>query len=178
MSLLPNLFHGRRRTIPGFVAAASTISALLGCTVLAGWASDSPTLRSVIPGAVEMKANTAVALIACGLSLALAIASAARARRVSDVLAVFVALLGAATLCEYAFGWQLGIDWLLVHDTDNDFSRGKARMSTYSAVTFASFGAAMMARSIRLPSWLIQALGAVVTAIGLLSILGYLWNAS
>jgi hypothetical protein len=43
--------------------------ALLGLLVLVGWLGGVPALKSVLPGAVEMKANTAVALVLASLSI-------------------------------------------------------------------------------------------------------------
>jgi hypothetical protein len=45
------------------------LSAALGATVLAGWAFDVPLLKSVLPGAVEMKADTAPGLVLAGCAL-------------------------------------------------------------------------------------------------------------
>ena len=48
---------------------AAVLTAVLGLLVLAGWAFAIPVLKSVLPGAVEMTANTAVGLVlaACAL---------------------------------------------------------------------------------------------------------------
>ena len=55
-----------------YAAAAASLSTLMGIAVLAGWAFDVPAMRSVIPGAVEMKANTAVGLIGTSAALMMA----------------------------------------------------------------------------------------------------------
>jgi hypothetical protein len=51
------------------VRLAAVLSAALGAVVLAGWAFGLPLLKSVLPGAVEMKANTAVGLVLSGCAL-------------------------------------------------------------------------------------------------------------
>src|SRR5258708_23651325 len=48
------------------VRSAAVLTAVLGMIVLAGWALDLPLLKSVLPGAVEMKANTAGGLVLAG----------------------------------------------------------------------------------------------------------------
>src|SRR2546423_557659 len=94
------------------VAAVTT--AVLGILVLVGWGLAIPSLRSVLPGAVEMKANTAIGLILA--SIALFLLNYWRVVwqvRVAQALALAVCLLGLATFAEYVFGWQLHIDELL-----------------------------------------------------------------
>ena len=56
-----------KRAAPARLAA--TIASLVGLVALTGWAFRLPGLTSVLPGSVEMKANTAIALILCGLAL-------------------------------------------------------------------------------------------------------------
>lgn len=47
----------------------SLLCAALGAFVLAGWVFGIPWIKSVLPGAVEMKANTAVGLLLAGIAL-------------------------------------------------------------------------------------------------------------
>ena len=54
-----NLFK-QLKSIPSICAL---LSVAVGTAVLAGWGLDVPLLRSVLPGAVEMKANTALGLV-------------------------------------------------------------------------------------------------------------------
>ena len=57
---VPTAEIGHRRIFAGL---AASLSCLIGLTVLLGWIIDVPVLRSVVPGAVEMKANTAIGLL-------------------------------------------------------------------------------------------------------------------
>jgi len=79
-----------------------------------GWMLDIAEVRSIFPGAVGMKALTAIGLTAAGLALALLLApDGPRSRRTFGlVLAAVPGLLGLAVLCEYVFGVRLGIDEL------------------------------------------------------------------
>ena len=52
-----------------YIAAALT--AAIGLSGLSGWIFAVPGLRSVLPGAVEMKANTALGLLLAGIALAI-----------------------------------------------------------------------------------------------------------
>ena len=58
----------RTRASKGLLAGLFAVVA--GVAVLAGWLFEIPSLKSVLPGVVAMKANTAVGFILAGLSLA------------------------------------------------------------------------------------------------------------
>jgi hypothetical protein len=60
-----NMALRRMALLAGFLAA------VLGASVLVGWALDIPALISVFPGFVTMKANTALGMLLCGAALAL-----------------------------------------------------------------------------------------------------------
>ncbi|MES2887507.1 MAG: PAS domain S-box protein [Pseudomonadota bacterium] len=154
-------------------------SVALGLLVLAGWALNIPLLKSVVPGAVEMKINTAVGLALCGSALWLAsrAPSLFAARRLSLGLALTAATLGAATLGEYVFGWQLGIDEWLMKDTAKAFNLAPGRMSPYTALSFMALGLALSLLDRPALRTVVWALSSLVMIIGLLSVLGYLWDA-
>src|SRR5258708_25797257 len=96
---------------------------LFGLVALAGWAFHIPALTRVLPGAVEMKANTAVALILCGVALLISADRAAVSlERIARGSALAVVAIGLATLAEYLFGWQFGIDEFLGKDTDDAYN--------------------------------------------------------
>src|SRR5579871_796997 len=129
----------RPRTTPSQVAGL--LSAALGFLVLVGWVSDVPWVKSVLPGAVTMKANTAVAFLLGGVSLFLVDAANSGIRsRLGQALGVGVALIGSATLSEYIFGWRLGIDEFLFRDEAVAYNVLRGRMSPYSAVAFSAIG--------------------------------------
>jgi PAS domain S-box-containing protein len=158
--------------------AAATATMLFGLVALAGWAFHIPALTSVLPGAVEMKANTAVALILCGVALLIsADRTAVSMERIATGSALAVVAIGLATLAEYLFGWQLRIDELLVKDTDVAYNVFRGRMSPLSAAAFVVIGSALAV--MRRDSMLNAAKSAagVVILIGSVCIVGYLWNA-
>ncbi len=171
---VPAPVGGRLRS----VLLASGLATVLGLVALVGWAFDLPALRSVIPGAVTMKVNTALGLSVSGLALWVAAVAGPARRWLVDGLAAFVGLIGLVTLAQYAFGWNAGIDELLVRDTDAAFNQAKGRPSPYTALALACLGAGLLALSRPALVVAARAAGGVVTAIGVVSFVGYLWNAS
>lgn len=116
------------------VAAAFVTS--IGCLVLIGWILDIDILKSVLPGLVTMKANTALGFVVSGTSLFLLIEPSSKQRLAGRLCSLFVIAIGLATLVEYVLEWNLGIDQLLATDDPqpiNTFSPG--RMSPQQATT-------------------------------------------
>ncbi|MGC3986917.1 MAG: CHASE3 domain-containing protein [Pseudorhodoferax sp.] len=144
--------------------------------VLVGWAFDLPALRSVIPGAVQMKANTALGLLACSAALWLRTRHSPATDRWALGLAAAVALLGLVTMAEYLFDWNPGLDEALFRDRDTAFNQARGRMSPYSAIALAALAGAIaaMPRPRLLP--LARIAAALVAGIGIVSFVGYLWN--
>ena len=165
-----------KRTVPAQWAATAT--ALLGLVSLSGWAFHLPALTSILPGSVEMKANTAFSLILCGVAeLILVDRGSARLNRIAQALALTAALIGLATLAEYFFGWELGIDQLLFRDTVGAYSVFHGRMSPFSAAAFVALGMALVTKPYESLERLSQWSAALVILIGSTSLIGYLWNA-
>jgi PAS domain S-box-containing protein len=122
------------------------VAATIGLVALVGWLLHIPVLTSVVPGSATMKANTAVGLALSGLALVAATVVASWARTVRLALGGIVLALGAATLTEYAFGWHLGLDELLVRDSSSSAPTDwPGRPSAIAAVNFVLVGAALLA---------------------------------
>ena len=84
-----------------------------------GWMLDIATVRSIFPGAVGMKAQTAIGLGAGALAMVLLSApTLGRRRTLGLVLASVPGSLGVAVLSEYVLGISLGIDELPFTDHD------------------------------------------------------------
>jgi len=143
----PDVIRGLSR----FVSFTSVVSAAVGLLGLAGWMFGIPVLKSVIPGQVVIKPNTAVCLVWIGLSLWLM-------RNVDDrpvtgarklggqVLAGLTAAVGLLSLIEHVVGWDLGIDQLLFQETAAD-AIGSVRpglMAPITALDFLLLGLALL----------------------------------
>jgi hypothetical protein len=92
--------------------AAAIVAISAGAVGLAGWIFSVESLKSIV-GTITMKANTAIALVSCGVSLFLTARGDARVKAVAQMLASFGVLIGALTLTEHLFGGNLGIDQVL-----------------------------------------------------------------
>jgi PAS domain S-box-containing protein len=154
--------------------------AVLGISVLTGWAFDIGWLKSVLPGLVTMKANTALGTFFCGAALALLSRKeiANRSRFAVTTMGWFVLAMSALTLGEYLFGWELGIDQLLFHDLPGAVGTSQpGRMSPATAFCFVLMACALLVAArrstmrLRLP--IMAALGMAVIVVGGLALVGY-----
>lgn len=134
-----------------FSKGASIIIALGGVMVLIGWVFNIPLLKSVHPSLVAMKANTALNFLLIGISLWLLqekkpTQSPNRfTRRIAQVCACLVTLIGLLSLSEYLFGWNLGIDQLLFKEPLGAVGTSHpGRMAPNTAVNFSIIGIALL----------------------------------
>ena len=136
----------RFATLTGFLTVAA------GVMVLVGWAFDIALLKSILPGWVSMKANTAACFVLIGVALLLAarlasVPDSQRAARLFHFTRAFsglAGLIGLLTLGEYIFGWNPGLDqWLFVEPTGTVGTSNPGRMAPETAFCFAALAAAL-----------------------------------
>jgi diguanylate cyclase (GGDEF)-like protein/PAS domain S-box-containing protein len=130
-----------------YCACAAIAVVILACGVLLGWAFDIAILKSVVPGLVTIKVNTALGLAFSAISLWLLLPGPSRARTgyIARFLALLVALIGLATLAEYIFSVNLRIDELFIGDplgSHGTSSPGRPAPTTASA--FVALGLALL----------------------------------
>src|SRR5271170_1941423 len=91
---------------------------LLAGLVMYGWAFHIEGLKSVLPGLVTMKANTALGIALSGISLWFSLPGESHPsrRQIARFSSIMVALIGVAILIEYLLGLNLHIDELLFRD--------------------------------------------------------------
>jgi PAS domain S-box-containing protein len=157
---------------------------VVGVVVLLGWAFQLDRVKSVFPGSVTMKPNTALALALAGLALALLSRAkvSGAIRFCTTTISLGIIALSALTLWEYFLGWKLGIDGLLFPDA---ITTGGAlhpgRMSPSTAFCFILTGSALgiVSQPIfrRLRFFVVSGLGATLVVIGALGTLGQILNA-
>lgn len=153
---------------------AGIFTIVTGIGVLSGWWFRVPMLQSIGPGWATMKPNTALGFILSGISL-VALQYAAPSRNIAQGTAALVTLIGLLTVVEYASGWELRIDALLVEPTP----AAREPMSLATAVTFALFGGALFFLSDAHAALyrIGQLCAGLSMLIMLLALLGYLYGA-
>jgi PAS domain S-box-containing protein len=160
---------------------AGVSAAALGTVVLSGWLLDIASLKSIVTGWPTMKANAALACILAGLSLwGLSYEPARRGLRATVLVGSFAIMaISLLTLSQDIFGWDLGIDGLLVLE-----SRGAiettvpGRMPPSTALTFFLIGVAVQFLTVnsRGRKRAAEYLAVVVLALSGLVLLGHLYG--
>ena len=148
---------------------AGLISMVLGCVVLVGWALDVQALKTILPGLVSMKANTAVGFVLLGVALAFSERSVARWASVGATL------LGLATLAEFASARSLGIDQILFTEDPGSAAVYPGRMGLNTALGFTFFGVALL-RS-RRAAWTSQLLAVAGGLVAFMAGVGHVLGA-
>lgn len=162
-----------------FSQVAGITVILVGSLVLIGWVSDIPALKSVLPGLVTMKANTAFGFIVSGVSLLLLSAkwSSQRIRYIAQFCAFTTALVGLLTLNEYLIGWNIGIDQLLFKEPITAVGTSHpGRMAPTTAINFLILGFALLLLDVRGSFRVVQFFALMGMLIGLLNITGYAYG--
>jgi PAS domain S-box-containing protein len=152
---------------------------LIGILVLIGWGFDVADLKSIYAG-ITMKANTALALVVAGTSLALL--NVDRGNRLTtksgQVLAILLAVIGVLTLSEHLTGINLHIDEILFTEAPGALATtSPGRMGVTASSCFTMSGIALLFFYRRRAISVAQLLSAIVGLWGLLSIIGYAYKA-
>ncbi len=120
--------------------AASFITLLIGCTVLAGWLFNISSLTSLLPGYGIMRMDTAFCFILSGLSLYLRHDDqpGSRAREYTVLVCSLIVLaIGALSLSSYIFGWNFNIHRFLLNMTHAGVGeKSPGRMSLIVSLNF------------------------------------------
>jgi len=170
----------RNETQSSLALMMGLFAGALGTLVLVGWMFNLAVLKSVFPGLVSMKANTAIGMLLCGG--ALAILSRAKvampARFWATMVAAVVIASGASNLSEYLFGWELGMDQWLFRDADFRVGISQpGRMSPATAFCFVLTGVSLLAASqpvsMRLRRSILAAPGLALIIVSGLAFIGY-----
>ncbi len=153
----------------------------IGSAAILGWIFDVSFLKRIVPGSIAIKFNAALVFLLAGVSLlGAADCRSLGRRRMGQVCASLVILVGALTLVEHISGQDLGIDSLLIKEAasaTNKYSPG--RMSSQTAVGFVFFGVAFLLSARCRRGWwnvVSRALLVCVVFISLASLVGHLFG--
>jgi hypothetical protein len=122
---------------------AGALAIFVGGMVLVGWALDVAALKSILPGWVSVKPNTALAFVLTGIAL---LVSGQRAAWLARLCGWLAGLIGLLTLGEYVFGWNPGFDqWLFREAAGTVGTSYPGRMAPDSALCFVMLAAGLEA---------------------------------
>jgi signal transduction histidine kinase/DNA-binding response OmpR family regulator len=169
----------RIKTLSGFLQvaaiAAGAVTTLLGAIVIFGWHTDNAALVQIHPTFVPMQYNTALGFVLCGSAFLFSLVGKNRFAATVGSLAV---LVGFATLLQYIFSVDFGIDQLLHEHEITVKTSHPGRMAPNTALCFTLFGLAVVARSlIRRPqarSLVSVLFASLASAFGVVALAGYL----
>jgi PAS domain S-box-containing protein len=130
------------RRLGQFVSGCCVLAVAFGLWVLAGWMLHSQIVKSILPGQVAVKANTAVCFILIGFALWILRreppSAAAGWTLAAKTAAIIASVVGLLSFLEFAFGWGLGIDQLLFAAGAEDIP-GSVRPGLMSPITAWGF---------------------------------------
>jgi two-component system cell cycle sensor histidine kinase/response regulator CckA len=161
--------------------------AAIGGAALVGWATGSRVLKAGGSGFIPVAPNTAILFVLLGVGLAMAAVSL-RPARVFVRLAIAVSFIAAgARLVEYFAGADLGVDqWMFAVPSESVGLAPVGKMAFFTALSFVFASLALLPQALaprRLPSRaryvddLARAAGLLVTLVGLVFSLGYVYHA-
>jgi len=152
----------------------------LALSVLVGWLLDIPLLRSALTLGSPMRANAALAMLACGVALAaLAYDGDAKATRaIAAILGGSVLALCGLTLSQDLAGWDLGIDqWLVQDNSGSSRVAVPGRMSPPASFSMLLVAAGLLVAASPAPASLrtpiVSAMSLAVILIGGVALLGH-----
>jgi signal transduction histidine kinase len=170
MSSLSKSWATRIGTLSGALAV------LLGSTVLVGWALHSSFLIQITPNLPPMQRNTAAGFVLVGLAL-LGIVLARP--RLTIIASAVTASLALASLLEYLFHANFGIDELLGSGYITTLTSDPGRMSPSAAMCFLVLAAGfLLAQTTPLAgrSPVLGVAGLAVAAVGAACVISMLWG--
>ncbi len=147
----------------------------LGLTTFAGWLLGLSLLASVRAQYIPMAPSTALcfSLLALGLLLH---AKRPTLRWIPRAMAAVVLLIAVAKIIEVLGGYHFGIDAWFVRNPEMFGAVPTGRMSPMTALDFVFAAAAILALTRALPLSWAGPLGALVTAISVLVLVGYCYG--
>ncbi|MBM4241276.1 MAG: PAS domain S-box protein [Euryarchaeota archaeon] len=182
-SVDPQNYLKRIYHLKSFSEILSIVILIGGCLVLIGWAFNVPILKSPSPSFSTIKSNMGLCFILIGISLCFLQTKRTDKwmRRVAQVCAIIVALIGFLTLIEYLFNINLYIDQMLFNERPGAiYTSSPNRIAFTASLNLFITGIALLLldresiRSIKIS----QFFAGVVSFISLLAIIGYLYGVS
>jgi len=153
------------------VAAASTT---VGAMVIFGWIFDIGSLKTVVPGYMSMKMNTALSFVVSGVLVYNLLKL--RSRGITIILSSLLIVLHSSSLVQNIFVVDLGIDELFITDYDARIQGFPfpGRIAVLTAFCFILFGISM--QLIESQKKMAQYFLHIVSIVSFLAIVGYFYS--
>jgi len=153
---------------------AGIATSAIGGIAMTGWLLDVDVLKSVVPGLITMKANTALVLMLLGASLYATASGDERYRNAVRVATLVAFTLAAAVFSQYVHGHDLGVDLLLFYEPPGTVGTvHPGRMASNTSLCFLLVGMGLLLADTRYGAAVTPAVGVVVGVAGLLALVGY-----
>ena len=163
-----------------FSKTAAIIIAMVGVFVLTGWIFDIAILKTIIPGGVTMKVNTALCFLFSGITLFLLQKreTISTSKKTVILLGIVVTIIiSLLSLSEYFLKTDLGIDELFFKDYSVMGNSKPGMMAPVSAVNFCLCGIVILLLFFK-PAYykITQLISLLVFAISLLSLIEIIYG--
>jgi two-component system cell cycle sensor histidine kinase/response regulator CckA len=155
---------------------------LIGAVALLGWRIGARSLAAGSPGYIPVAPNTAALLVLLGTSVVLLTARFTSARLIARAAIAVSFVVAVAHLTEHATGVDVGVDRLVFSVARESFGRAPVgRISFFTALAFVLVCPALFVQTLRrrprMADDLAGMLALVVTLIGVVFSLGYVYHA-
>lgn len=156
---------------------------LIGILGLSGWILDVESLRSVAEGLAPMKPNTGLGIFACGVALNILRQGGPGEKYpvvfyLGIVAASLAAFIGLATLVQFIFNVDLGIDRLIAPALTNSVPLafdGRMSIATAFCISLSGIGLLSLRRNIGTIR-IAEPIGGLVMLIALVTLMGYAYD--
>jgi signal transduction histidine kinase len=129
---------------PRTIRILGLVPIVLACVALVGWQFRIPLLKADLFGTF-VAPNAALCFIVCGVSIVCQISGSRVVRAIGLALSGFVLLFATATMAEYVFGVDLGIDRLFFAHRLSDWTLPfPGRFAFNTALAFTSAGVSLL----------------------------------
>ena len=155
-------------------AIAGIAAGLIGTMAMAGWVLGVDFLKSVVPGLITMKANTALVFMLLGASLYATSAGHVRYKTSVRVATLLALALAATVFSQYVHGHDLGVDLLLFHEPQGTVGTiHPGRMALNTSLCFVLVSVGLLVLDTRYGAAVTPAIGLLVSVAALLALVGY-----
>ncbi len=113
--------YDSRKLLPRIAVWLASLIILAGLCIIAGWQFRIPVLKGAALGTF-VAPNTALCFVLCGISIILQLSGGRWRPELGAVIGVLVSMFALATLSEYAFGIDLGIDQIFMAHRLSDWN--------------------------------------------------------